>query len=122
MVTSTYRFGGSGDTSAARRLSTGSSGVLLAGSSLRSFALTHPFCTNVSLPSGRTSLIVAWRSTFGVEERTHTCTAPAPITVVLAPSRLVKYERALPAGFCVHWYGGVAVHRPPVPPAVSPVK
>ncbi len=39
--------------------------------SLRSLARSHPFWTNVSLPSGRTSLTVAWRSTSGVDERSH---------------------------------------------------
>ena len=72
----------------ARRLRTGSSGVLLAASSLRSLPRSQPLCTKVSLPSGRTSLIVAWRSTFGVEERTQACTAPAPTTVVLPLSGL----------------------------------
>ena len=36
--------------------------------SLRSLARSQPFWTNVSLPSGRTSLTVAWRSTSGVED------------------------------------------------------
>src|SRR3712207_6403174 len=97
----------------ARRLSTGSSGVLLALSSLRSLARSQPPCTNVSLPSGRTSLMVAWRSTFGLDDRTHACTAPAPSTVVSSASGSVTYEAALPAGFDTHSYGGVAVQRPP---------
>src|SRR6185312_7336924 len=109
-------------TSDARRLSTGSSGVLFFASSLRSSARSQPPCTKVSLPSGRTSVIVAWRSTFGVDERTHAFTAPAPITVVLAVSGLVTYDAALPAGGWTQLYGGVAVHNPFVPAAVSPVK
>ena len=113
---------GRGDTSAARRLSTGSSGVLLAASSLRSFARTQPPCTKVSLPSGRTSLIVVWRSTFGVDDRTHRCRAPAPMTVVFSSSGLVSHETAVPSGSCVHLYGGVAVHSPSVPEPVSPEK
>ena len=55
--------------------------------SLRSLARNHPFWTKVSLPSGRTSLTVAWRSTSGVDERTQRCTAPAPTTVVFALQR-----------------------------------
>src|ERR1700683_935766 len=54
--------------------------------SLRSLARSHPFWTNVSLPSGRTSLIVAWKSTSGGADSTHRWTAPAPITVVFAVS------------------------------------
>ena len=81
-MTSTKWLRGIGETSASRRLRTGSSSVLLAASSLRSLARTQPPCTKVSLPSGRTSLIVACRSTFGVDERTQTFTAPAPTTVV----------------------------------------
>ena len=64
--------------------------MLLFGSSLRSFARTQPPCTKVSLPSGLTSLTVAWRSTFGVEELTHRRTAPAPIAVVVLLSGLVR--------------------------------
>jgi len=56
--------------------------VLLSSSSLRAFPRTQPLCTKVSLPSGRTSLTVAWRSTFGCEERTQMSTPPAPATVV----------------------------------------
>ena len=85
----------------ARRLRTGSSGVLLAASSLRSLPRSQPPWTKVSLPSGRTSLIVAWRSTFGVEERTQACTAPAPMTVVVGAQRARSgTTRALPAGLC----------------------
>ena len=50
--------------------------------SLRSLARIQPFCTNVSLPSGRTSLIVACRSTSGVEDLTQRWTAPPPTAVV----------------------------------------
>src|SRR4051812_45781751 len=122
MIALTKRFGGSGDTSAARRPRTGSSGVLFRASSLRSLARNQPPCTNVSLPSGLTSLIVAWRSTLGLDERIQTCAAPAPSTVVFALSGLVRYDTALPAGGGSHLYGGVAVHSPPSPAAVSPVK
>src|SRR3954471_6892667 len=118
----TYRLGDSGDRSPFRRLSTGSSAVLFFASSLRSLPRNQPPCTNVSLPSGRTSVIVAWRSTVGFDARTQTCTAPAPITVVFALSGLDTYETALPAGGCSHLYGGVAVPRAPSPPAVSPEK
>jgi len=38
---------------------------MLAGSSLRSSARSQPSCTNVSRPTGRTSEIVACRSTLG---------------------------------------------------------
>src|SRR4051794_7773993 len=122
MVTFTKRPRGSGRTSRSRRLSAGSSAVLLRASSLRSFARSQPPWTKVSLPSGRTSVIVAWRSTFGFDARTQTCSAPAPMTVVFALRGLVRYETALPAGGCSHLYGGVAVQRPFSPPAVSPVK
>jgi hypothetical protein len=67
-------------------------------------------------------VIVAWRSTLGVEERTHACTAPAPITVVLLLSGPVTYDAALSAGGGRQSYVGVAVHRPFSPAAVSPVK
>ena len=54
--------------------------------SLRSLARSQPFCTNVSFPSGRTSLIVACRSTSGVDDFTQSETAPLPTTVVFAVS------------------------------------
>src|SRR4051794_12684064 len=50
--------------------------------SARSLARIQPSCTKVSLPSGRTSLIVAWRSTSGVDDLTHRYTAPPPTAVV----------------------------------------
>jgi hypothetical protein len=102
MVTSTKRPRGIGETSEARELSTGSSSLLLCGSSSRSLARTQPFCTNVSLPSGRTSVMIACRSTLGVEERTHTCTAPAPMMAVLVRSGAVMYVTAVPAGLGFH--------------------
>ena len=52
--------------------------VLLAASSLRMLVRSQPLCTKVSLPSGRTSEIVAWRSALGAELRIHASTAPAP--------------------------------------------
>src|SRR3954451_2378323 len=122
IVTFTKRLRGSDLTSRARRLRTGSSGLLFRASSLRSLARSQPPCTKVCLPSGRTSLTVTCRSTLGLEERIQAFTAPAPITVVLASSGLVRYDKAPPAGLCVHLYGGVAVHSPPSPPAVSPLK
>src|SRR4051794_24925978 len=122
MVAFTYRLGDSGDRSPFRRLSTGSSEVLFLASSLRSLPRSQPPCTNVSLPSGRTSVIVAWRSTVGFDARTQTCTAPAPITVVFALSGPDTYEPARPAGGCTHLCGGGAAQSPPSPPAVSPEK
>src|SRR3954471_16084919 len=95
----TYRLGDSGERSPFRRLSTGSSDVPFFASSLRSLPRSQPPCTNVSLPSGRTSVMVAWRSTFGFDERTQALTAPAPSTTVFCFSGLVMYEAALPAGF-----------------------
>src|SRR3954447_5363932 len=122
MVTLTKRRRGIRLTSRLRRLRTGSSGVLFLASSLRSFARSQPPCTNVSLPSGLTSLIVTCRSTLRFEARIHARSAPAPITVVLALSGLVRYEALVPGGGLSHLYGGVAVHRPSLPPAVSPLK
>src|SRR5689334_10386418 len=86
------------------------------------FARSQPPWTNVSLPSGRTSVIVACRSTLGFDERTHAVIAPAPTTVVLSASGAETYERPLPGGGSSHLYGGVAVHSPSLPAAVSPVK
>src|SRR4051812_1125950 len=122
MTAFTKRPDGRRRTSRARRLNTGSSGVDFCASSLRSSARSQPPCTNVSLPSGRTSLTVACRSTFGFDDFTHTFTAPAPSTVTLSFKGAVTYEAALPAGGGSHLYGGVAVQSPPSPPAVSPVK
>src|SRR4051794_23008831 len=122
MVAFTYRLGDSGERSPFRRPRTGSSSVLFLASSLRSLARSQPPCTNVSLPSGRSSLIVTCRSTFLADERTQACTAPAPTTVVALVSGAVANDTAVPAGSCVHLYGGVAVQSPSLPPAVSPVK
>ena len=85
--------------------------------SLRSLARIQPFWTNVSLPSGRTSLTVACRSTSGVEERTHRWTAPPPITVVFVFSGADTYDTAVPAGFCFqfHCHCDALPHRPPEP-------
>src|SRR5438477_10450421 len=100
-----------GRMSEARSLGIGSSNVLFClnrllvpVASLRSLARSHPFWTKVSLPSGLTSVIVAWRSTFGLDERTHRLILPAPTTVVLLASRLVRYEIALPGGGDFQWY------------------
>jgi hypothetical protein len=70
--------------------------------SLRSLARIQPFWTKVSIPSGRTSLIVACRSTSGVDDLTQRCTAPLPRTVVACVSGAVTYETDVPAGFCFH--------------------
>src|SRR5690349_1311652 len=95
-----------GDASAAVNVGTGSSVVLArlnmlfdVVASLRSLARSQPFCTNTSLPSGRTSLTVACKSTSGVEDRTHSDTAPLPTTVVFAVSGGDTYDTAVPAGF-----------------------
>src|SRR4051794_3184115 len=122
MVTSVKSSAGSDEKSDSRRLSTGSSAVLFAASSLRALPRTHPFCTKVSLPSGLTSVIVACRSTLGAEERTQALTAPAPITRVSAGGGSLREGTALAGGLCSHSYSGVAVQRPPSPAAVSPVK
>src|SRR6476659_5559728 len=89
--------------------------------SLRSLARIQPFCTNVSFPSGRTSLIVACRSTSGVDDRTHSVTAPLPMTVVFAVSGGDTYETALPAGCCCHFHShcDALPHNPP-PPVLAP--
>src|SRR5437763_10480179 len=85
--------------------------------SLRSLARIQPFCTNVSLPSGRTSLMVAMRSTSGVDDLTHRWTAPAPIAARLLVSGSDTYDRAVPAGFCSHFHShfDAALQRPPPP-------
>ena len=67
-------------------------------------------------------MIVACRSTSGVADLIHAWTAPAPKIVVFAASGALTYETAVPGGFWVQLYGGVAFHSPPVPPPVSPVK
>src|SRR3954465_13208221 len=112
MTTWTNRLRGKGETSRALRLRVGSSSVLFRRSSLRSLPRSQPPCTNVSLPSGLTSVIVAWRSTFERVERSQARTAPAPMTVVLPRKGLVTYETALRPLLRTQLYGGVAVHRP----------
>ena len=77
--------------------------MLLFVASARMLPRTQPLCTKVSLPSGRTSLTVACRSTFGVDDLTHRRTAPAPMTVVVAGSGSVTYATALPAEVWLHW-------------------
>src|ERR1700736_5635402 len=93
MTTGTYSFAGMGCTSDAANVGIGCSNVgcclnmfVEVVASLRSLARIHPFCTNVSLPSGRTSLTVAWRSTSGVDDLTQRWTAPPPMAVALAVS------------------------------------
>src|SRR4051794_30608840 len=124
MTTSTNRSAGIGATSAARSLGTGSSRVLgclsrlfAVVASLRSLARIQPFCTNVSLPSGRTSLIVACRSTSEVEDRTQRWTAPPPMTAVFVTSGAETYERADPGGYCFqrHCHWDAFPHSPPAP-------
>src|SRR4249919_4404358 len=85
--------------------------------SLRSLARIQPFWTKVSLPSGRTSLIVACRSTSGVDDRTQRFTAPLPMTVVSPVSGGETYETAVPEGCCCqfHSHCDALPHRPPVP-------
>src|SRR5262249_31153559 len=85
--------------------------------SLRSLARIQPSWTNVSLPSGRTSLTVAWRSRALREERIQTCPARAPITVVFCLGGEDTYDTAEPAGFCFQFQVHCAAlpHSPPVP-------
>src|SRR4051794_10727216 len=84
--------------------------------SLRSLARSQPFCTNTSFPSGRTSLIVACRSTSGVAERTHSDTEPLPMTVVFVVSGADTYDTAELAGACAqfHDHCDALPHSPPV--------
>src|SRR5687767_1953005 len=95
-----------------RRLRTGASSELFFLSSLRMFARAQPFWTNVSLPSGRTSVITAWRSTVRLEDFTHASTRPGPITTVSSVNGAVTYDAEPPSGLCGHSYAGDAVHRP----------
>src|SRR6202007_2481477 len=105
---------GSVCTSDARNVGIGSRGVgdclnmfSAVVASLRSLPRIHPFWTKVSLPSGRTSLTVAWRSTSGVDDFPQELTAPPPITVVSAPSGAETYDTAEPCVGCTqfhsHW-------------------
>jgi hypothetical protein len=77
--------------------------VLWRGSSFRSLARSQPFCTNVSLPSGRSSEIVACRSTSPVEALIHSCAAPAPNTTVLDRSGADTNDTEVPAGLWFQW-------------------
>src|SRR5256885_849237 len=113
-----------GEASAALNVGTGSSAVLgrlkmlfESVESLRSLARIQPFCTNVSLPSGRTSLIVACRSTSEVEDRTQRWTAPPPMTAVFVTSGAETYERADPGGYCFqrHCHWDAFPQSPPAP-------
>src|SRR3982074_1298568 len=117
-----------GEASAAVKVGMGSSAVL--GrlkmlfefvESLRSLARIQPFWTNVSFPSGRTSLIVACRSTSGVDDRTQRLTAPLPITEGLAGRGVGTYETAVPDGLCCqfHCHWDALPHKPP-PPVLVP--
>src|SRR4029077_4436154 len=89
ITTGTNSFAGIAFTSDARKVGIGCSSVglclkmlleLVGG--LLSLAPLQPLWTNVSLPSGRTSLTVARRSTSGVDDLTHRWTAPPPMAVV----------------------------------------
>src|SRR6185295_2199453 len=113
-----------GEASAAVKVGIGSSVVLArlnmlfeSVESLRSLARIQPFCTNVSFPSGRTSLIVACRSTSGVDDFTQRLTAPAPMTVVLVVSGDDTYATAEPDGACSQCQShcDALPHNPPVP-------
>src|SRR4051812_36757109 len=117
-----------GEASEAVNVGTGSSAVLgrlkmlfESVESLRSLARIQPFWTKVSLPSGRTSLIVACRSTSAVDDRAQSCTAPPPTTVVFAVSGAETYATAVPAGFCsqLHCHCDALPHKPP-PPVLLP--
>ena len=77
--------------------------MLFFASSLRMLARTQPPWTKTSLPSGRTSLIVACRSTSGRAERALITTLPAPITVVSSASGSVMNEAAVPSGCGSQW-------------------
>src|SRR5712691_9979618 len=100
-----------GEASAAVKVGIGSSAVLSrlnmlfeSVESLRSLARIQPFWMKVSFPSGRTSLIVACRSTSGVDDRTQRLTAPLPMTVVFAVGDAETYETAVPDGLCCHFH------------------
>src|SRR5258706_16243898 len=117
-----------GEASAAVNVGIGSSVVLgrlnmfvESVESLRSLARIQPFWTKVSFPSGRTSLIVACRSTSGVDDRTQTSTAPPPMTAVSSASGAETYETAVPDGFCCqfHCHCDALPHNPPVPVLVE---
>src|SRR5690349_18545764 len=122
MTTSVNFPAGIGCASEATNVGIGSSSVLLCLNmllalvdSLRSLARIQPFWTKVSLPSGRISLTVACRSTSGVEDRTHTCTAPPPMTAVFAVSGREAYDTPEPVAVSVqfHCHCDALPHRPP---------
>src|SRR3954454_7194076 len=124
MTTLTNLCFGMGFTSAASSLGTGSRTELCClkrlsepVASLRSLARIQPFCTNVSLPSGLISLMVASRSTSGVEDLTQSFTEPAPTTTVSSLSGAVTKDTALPDGFGFHFQSHCEAfpHSPPVP-------
>src|SRR5947209_19740816 len=85
--------------------------------SLRSLARIQPSWTNVSLPSGPTSLTVAWRSTSGVDDSTHRWIAPAPTATPLAVSGADTKDTAEPGGDCsqFHSHWDALPHSPPSP-------
>src|SRR5438270_5909729 len=124
MTTGTNSFAGIGCTSEASIVGIGWSSVgfclkmlLEPVASVRSLPRIQPFWTNVSLPSGLTSLTVAWKSTSGVDDLTHRCTAPPPIAVVFVVSGADTYETAEPAGGCTqfHSHSDALPQRPPPP-------
>src|ERR1700746_783390 len=124
MTTGTNSFAGMGCTSDARNVGIGWRGGGLClnmlpelVASLRSLARIQPSCTNVSLPSGRTSLTVAWRSTSGVDDLTQSETAPAPIAAVVLVSAANTWATAEPAGGCAqfHSHSEALPQSPPEP-------
>ena len=89
--------------------------------SVRSLARIHPFWTNVSIPSGRTSLTVACKSTSGVDDRTHRLTDPAPMTVVFSLNGADTTDTAVPDGFCFQSHCQLeALPQSPPPPVLLP--
>ncbi len=76
--------------------------MLAAQSSLRSLARSHPLWTYVSIPSGRTSDTVTWRSTSGVEARIHALQRSGADDDHVLRSGALTYDTAVPGGFCVH--------------------
>src|SRR5436190_14815642 len=122
MTTFTNLPAGIGEASRAVKVGIGSSVVLrclnsfmVFVDSLRSLARSQPFWTNVSFPSGRTSLIVACRSTSGVDDRTQRLTAPAPTTVALVVSGAETYETAVSDELCCQFQShcDALPHNPP---------
>ena len=66
------------------------------GASLRILARSHPFCTNISVPSGRTSVIVTCTSVSCAVDFNQRSTLALPITAVSCVSGAVVYASAVP--------------------------